>query len=123
MTRSFLASAAGLVLLLSACGSDGSANNAGGADLNAAAGVPIGNDASAMEIVGNQGGAIALPAPAEDNAIAPASNRSGTASGGRGRADEAGRARSTPPRAAEEGDSRPGGDRGGNAAQGNLSGI
>ena len=40
--------------------------NDAGTDLNAAAGVPLGNDASAMETVGNQNaGTMPLPAPAD----------------------------------------------------------
>lgn len=123
MTRFLFASAAA-GLLLSACGSDDAANNAAGPDLNAAAGVPLGNDASAMELVGNQAsGTVPMAAPAEGNGSAPASNRSSSAPSERNRGDETNRSRSAPPPAEHVDDSPPGGDRGGNAAQGNLSGI
>lgn len=123
MTRYLFAGAAAGLVLLSACGSQEAANNAGG-DLNAATGVPLGNDASAMEIVGNQAaGSIPMQAPAADNASATAPSRTNPATGERGRADETNRSRSAPPPAEDVDDSPPGGDRGGNAAQGNLSGI
>lgn len=123
MTRFLFASAAA-GLLLSACGSDDAANNAAGPDLNAAAGVPLGNDASAMELVGNQAsGTVPMAAPAEGNRSAPASSRSSSAPSERNRGDETNRSRSAPPPAEDVDDSPPGGDRGGNASQGNLSGI
>lgn len=128
MTRLLFAGAA--ALLLAACGSDEAVNNAAGPDINAAAGIPLGNDASAMEIVGNQGGSMAMPAPGEGNEAAASGNRSGNSSGNssssarpRERSDETGRSRAAPPPAADRDDSPPGGDRGGNAAQGNVSGI
>ena len=121
MTKILMAGAAAGLLLLSACGSSDTANNAAGADINAATGIPLGNDASAMEIVGNQGGSMAMPAPAEGNSAAATTNRSAPAP--RQRATETNRSRSAPPPADDADDSPPGGDRGGNAAQGNLTGI
>ncbi|WP_207774674.1 hypothetical protein, partial [Sphingosinicella sp. YJ22] len=89
MKRLLFAGAAAGLLLLSACGSDTTANNDAGADLNAAGGVPLGNDASAMEVVGSQGaGTASMPAAAEGNAAAPSPDRSGTAPRARDRADE-----------------------------------
>jgi len=121
MTKFLFAGAAAGLVLLSACGSEQAANNSGG-DLNAAAGVPLGNDASAMEIVGNQAaGAIPMPASGAGNTTAPASG--GTAPRERNRADESNRSRSASPPAEDVDDSPSGGDRGGNAAQGNLSGV
>jgi len=127
MTRLLFAGAA--ALLLAACGSDEAVNNAAGPDINAAAGIPLGNDASAMEIVGNQGGSMAMPAPGEGNEAAASGNRSGSGNSSsssprpRERSDETDRSRAAPPPAADRDDSPPGGDRGGNAAQGNVSGI
>ena len=124
MTRMMFASAAAGLALLSACGSDEAANNVGGADLNAAAGLPLGNDASAMELVGNQSDStVPMAAPTEGNGSAAAANRSGSAPSARDRGDETERSRAAPPPAEDVDDSPPGGDRGGNAAQGNLSGI
>ena len=124
MTKLLFAGAAAGLLLLSACGSDRAADNGADTDLNAAAGVPLGNDASAMEVVGNQGaGTVPMPATADANPAAPSSNRSAAAPRERDRADETNRSRSAPPPAEDVDDSPPGGDRGGNAAQGNLSGL
>lgn len=121
MTKILMAGATAGLLFLSACGSDEAVNNAVGANMNAAAGIPLGNDASAMEIVGNQGGSMAMPAPAEGNGSAD--NASAPAPRERDRSTETNRSRSAPPPAEDVDDSPPGGDRGGNAAQGNLSGI
>jgi hypothetical protein len=124
MTKILMAGTVAGLLLLSACGSNEAANNAAGPDINAAAGIPLGNDASAMEVVGNQSaGTVPLPAASEDNSAAPSSNRSSTAPRQRDRGDETNRSRSAPPPAEDVDDAPPGGDRGGNAAQGNLSGI
>lgn len=122
MTRLLFAGAA--ALLLSACGSDEAVNDAAGPDINSAAGIPLGNDASAMEIVGNQGGSMPMPAPAEGNEAAPSGNRSSSRSSPppRERSDETERSRSAPP-PADRDDSPPGGDRGGNAVQGNIAGL
>ena len=126
MTRLLFAGAAAGLLLLSACGSDTTANNDAGADLNAAAGVPLGNDASAMEVVGSQGaGTAPMPPAAQGNTAAPAPDRASTAprESERSRADETNRRRSAPPPAEDADDSPPGGDRGGNAVQGNITGL
>ncbi len=124
MTKLLFAGASAGLLLLSACGSDQAADNGSATDLNAAAGMPLGNDASAMEVVGSQGsGTLPMPAAAEANTAAPSSNRSAAAPRERDRADETNRGRSAPPPAEDVDDSPPGGDRGGNAAQGNLSGL
>lgn len=124
MTRLLFAGAAAGLLLLSACGSDTTANNDAGADLNAAAGVPLGNDASAMEVVGSQGaGTAPMPPAAQDNTAAPAPDRASTTPRERERTDETRRSRAAPPPAEDADDSPPGGDRGGNAVQGNITGL
>ena len=121
VTRLIFAGAATL-LLLAGCGSDEEADNAADPGLNAAGGMPLGNDASAMEIVGNQGSAVSsLPPPAAGNDAGPADNRSGPAP--RDRDDESNRSRSAPPPAEDVDDSPPGGDRGGNSVERNFSGI
>ena len=124
MTRLLFAGPAAGLLLLSACGSDTAVDNQAASGLNAAGGVPLGNDASAMEVVGAQGaGTVSMPAPAEGNAAAPSPDRSRTAPRARERADETDRGRAAPPPAEDADDSPPGGDRGGNAVQGNIAGL
>lgn len=138
MTGKLFAGAAASLLLLSGCGSDKvESNNAAELDANSAGGLPLGNDASAMEIVGNQGsGAASLPAPMDGNGTAPSGNASssrpagasnpsgtspsGSASGSGGGGNES---RSAPPPARTRNNSAPGGDQGGNSATGNISGI
>lgn len=96
----------GTALLIAGCGGNKAANDsANTATVNAAEALTPGNDASAMETVGN------APAPATTLPPLSTANSSGTSDG------------DVPAQPADGGDTPPGGDTGGNSSEKEIPGM
>jgi hypothetical protein len=117
-----------LALLITGCGDrddSASTNNSAVPVVESVNQFTIGNDASAVETVGNSTSPFGGEAAATANVSGPGGAPSGSASGGGGAANVANSSASgngTGP-AEVTGSGAPGGDRGGNTVQSNVSGM